>query len=147
MIDPDVAGIGVGSGSHYVAVPADRAEMPVREFRSFTRNLYEVANWLAECRIKKVYVESPEVYWIALYDILAMRGFDVFLGERPAWEERVGTQVGRSGLPVAQAAGIVRAAEGGPSVLRARSWRFGRWCGRARTWCGTRATRSSSCRS
>lgn len=79
MIDSDVAGIDVGSESHYVAVPADRAEMPVRQFRSFTQNLYEMADWLAECKIKKVYMESTGVYWIALYDILEMRGFEVFL--------------------------------------------------------------------
>ena len=68
-------GIDVGSVSHYIAIPANRAEMPVRQFRSFTENLYE----MAEYKIKKVYMESTGVDWIALYDILEMRGSEVFL--------------------------------------------------------------------
>ena len=32
----NAAGIDIGSGSHWVAVPPDRDEQPVREFRSFT---------------------------------------------------------------------------------------------------------------
>ncbi len=36
---PIAAGIDVGSESHFVAVPPDRDDEPVREFRSFTDDL------------------------------------------------------------------------------------------------------------
>ena len=79
VIDPDVAGIDIGSRSHFVAVPADRSETPVREFGSFTANVYEMVEWLKACRIRKVAMESTGVYWIPVYDILEMAGFDVTL--------------------------------------------------------------------
>ena len=40
----NAAGIDIGSGSHWVAVPPDRAEQPVREFRSFTHALIDLAD-------------------------------------------------------------------------------------------------------
>ena len=79
VIDPNVAGIDVGSRSHFVAVPADRSESPVWEYSSFTESLYEMADWLKSCRITKVAMESTGVYWIALYDILEIQGFEVTL--------------------------------------------------------------------
>ena len=38
------AGIDVGATSHFVAVPADRAEQPVQEFEAFTADLYRLAH-------------------------------------------------------------------------------------------------------
>jgi len=38
------AGIDVGSGSHWVAVPEDRDDQPVREFKSFTHELIALAD-------------------------------------------------------------------------------------------------------
>ena len=32
IIQPDAAGIDIGSASHFVAVPSDRDEQPVKEF-------------------------------------------------------------------------------------------------------------------
>ena len=42
----NAAGIDVGATSHFVAVPADRAEQPVQEFEAFTTDLYRLADWL-----------------------------------------------------------------------------------------------------
>ena len=42
---PNAAGIDIGSASHFVAVPPDRADEPVREFRSFTEDLEALAEW------------------------------------------------------------------------------------------------------
>lgn len=78
-IHPDAAGIDIGSKSHWVAVPADRDEQPVREFQSFTADLHALANWLKQCRIRTVAMESTGVYWIALYQILEQEGFEVKL--------------------------------------------------------------------
>jgi transposase len=78
-IQPDAAGIDCGQNSHFVAVPPDRDPQPVREFRTFTAELERLADWLAQCRIKTVAMESTGVYWIPLYEILEERGFDVLL--------------------------------------------------------------------
>jgi transposase len=51
----------------------------VREFRTFTGELERLADWLAQCRIKTVAMESTAVYWIPLYEILEQRGFEVVL--------------------------------------------------------------------
>lgn len=75
----DAAGIDIGAESHYVAVPADRDEQPVREFGAFTEDLYQLADWLAECGIKTVAMESTGSYWIPLLEILEARGFEVHL--------------------------------------------------------------------
>lgn len=79
VFNRDAAGIDIGSDSHFVAVPADRDEQPVREFKSFTSDLYALADWLESCRIKTVAMESTGVYWIPLYTILEERGYEVFL--------------------------------------------------------------------
>ncbi len=60
---PSAAGIDIGSSSHYVAVPTDRAENPVREFKNFTADLEELADWLKACDIEVVAIESSG-YWI-----------------------------------------------------------------------------------
>ena len=73
------AGIDVGATSHFVAVPADRAEQPVQEFAAFTADLYRLADWLTECGVKTVAMESTGVYWIPLFGVLEERGFRVML--------------------------------------------------------------------
>jgi len=78
-IQPDAAGIDCGEKSHFVAVPPDRDPQPVREFRTFTNELYRLADWLAQCGVKTVAMESTGVYWIPLYEILEQRGFEVVL--------------------------------------------------------------------
>jgi len=78
-IQPDAAGIDCGEKSHFVAVPPERDPQPVREFRTFTGELYRLADWLAQCGIKTVAMESTGVYWIPAYEILEERGFEVVL--------------------------------------------------------------------
>ena len=78
-IQPDAAGIDCGQNSHFVAVPPDRDPQPVREFRTFTAELHRLADWLAQCGVKTVALESTGVYWIPLYEILEQRGFEVLL--------------------------------------------------------------------
>jgi transposase len=73
------AGIDVGSESHWVAVPEDRDEQPVREFKSFTHELIALADWLESCGVDTVAMESTGVYWIPLYEILEERGIEVLL--------------------------------------------------------------------
>ena len=79
LTHPNAAGIDIGSASHYVAVPADRDDEPVREFASFTVDLQRLADWLQACGVDTVAMESTGVYWIPLYELLDARGFTVLL--------------------------------------------------------------------
>src|SRR3989338_4371196 len=73
------AGIDIGSKSHFVAVPEGCDEVSVREFDSFTSDLYALADWLKKCGIETVAMEYTGVYWIPLYDLLESLGFEVKL--------------------------------------------------------------------
>jgi transposase len=79
VLFPDTAGIDIGSRSHFVAVPCDRDSNPVREFSTFTADLLKMVNWLKECKIKTVIMESTGVYWISAFELLESQGFNVTL--------------------------------------------------------------------
>ena len=78
-IRPNSAGIDCGSRDHYVAVPSDRDPEPVRRFSTFTKDLHRLADWLVNCRIDTVAMESTGVYWMTIYDILEDKGIEVLL--------------------------------------------------------------------
>lgn len=78
-INPDTAGIDIGSKSHFVAIPRDKDQQYVREFQTFTNDLINLVNWLKEKNIKSVAMESTGVYWIPVYDLLEQHGFEVLL--------------------------------------------------------------------
>jgi hypothetical protein len=73
------AGIDIGSTEHWVAVPPGSDQKPVRCFSTFTADLHALADWLAACKVSTVAMESTGVYWIALFQILETRGFEVLL--------------------------------------------------------------------
>lgn len=79
LMHPNAAGVDIGSAMHFVAVPADRDDEPVREFASFTADLHALADWLQRCGVDTVAMESTGVYWIPLYELLERRGFTVLL--------------------------------------------------------------------
>ena len=79
VMRPDAAGIDIGATEIFVAVPVDRAAENVRSFPTFTQDLYALADWLAECGVKTVAMESTGVYWIPLFQILEDRGLEVCL--------------------------------------------------------------------
>ena len=56
------AGIDIGATSHFVAVPEGSSETTVREFRTFTSDLYALADWLKQCGIQTIAMESTGVY-------------------------------------------------------------------------------------
>jgi len=76
VVNPDAAGIDAGDESHFVSVPEDRTDEPVREFGTFTEDLHALADWLVECRITTVAIEATGVYWVPLYEILDERGLN-----------------------------------------------------------------------
>src|SRR4051794_12181019 len=79
VLHPDAAGIDVGAEELFVAVPPDRTPEAVRSFKTFTRDLHELADWLQSCGVRTVAMESTGVYWIPVFQILETRGFEVVL--------------------------------------------------------------------
>lgn len=78
-VNERAAGIDVGSESHFVAVPPGSSDHPVREFGVLTKDLYAIADWLKECGVETVAMESTGVYWVPLFEVLEERGFKVKL--------------------------------------------------------------------
>jgi transposase len=90
MLRPHAAGIDIHSREHWVCVPEDGKKQKVdvssralpanvRKFGTCTVDLEQLADWLAECGIKTVAMESTGVYWIPLFELLERRGLEVFL--------------------------------------------------------------------
>jgi len=76
---PHAAGIDIGEAEHWVAVPPGRDPQPVRRFGTFTADLDALADWLIECGVTTVAMESTGVYWIPLFELLETRGLEVLL--------------------------------------------------------------------
>jgi hypothetical protein len=76
---PDACGIDIGATSHFVAVPPERDDEPVREFPALTADLERLVQWLRRCRVTAVAMESTGVYWIPLFEMLDAAGFEVHL--------------------------------------------------------------------
>jgi transposase len=79
VTEAHAAGIDVGATEMYVAVPPDRDSQSVRCFATFTSDLLRLADWLKQCGISSVAMESTSVFWIPLFQILEERGFRVCL--------------------------------------------------------------------
>jgi transposase len=101
VLHPDAAGIDVGASELFVAVSADRDPHPVRSFPTFTCDLHALADWLEQCGIHSVAMESTSVYWIPIYQILEARGLEVYLVNAQSRKERSRSEDRRLGLPVA----------------------------------------------
>jgi len=80
-VNLNAAGIDIGSEEHWAAVPPGRDSegRDVRSFGAFSGDLCALADWLKQCEIETVAMESTGVYWIALYELLVERGFEVLL--------------------------------------------------------------------
>jgi transposase len=78
-VHANAAGIDVGSEAHVVAVPADRDAQPLRTFGVFTADLRALAEWLRQCQVTTVALESTGVYWMSLCDYLESAGFEVLV--------------------------------------------------------------------
>lgn len=79
VMRPNAGGIDMGATEAFVAVPADRDTDSVRSFPTFTQDLHSLADWLKQCRVDTVAMESTGVYWIPLFQILEARGIEVHL--------------------------------------------------------------------
>lgn len=79
IVEADAGGIDIGATQIFVAIPADRDSEPIRCFQTFTVDLQRLADWLQQCGIRTVAMESTGVYWIPLFQILEQRKIDVRL--------------------------------------------------------------------
>src|SRR5258708_35345367 len=90
--EPDAAGIDVGANEIWIAVAPDRTEEPIRRFGAFTGELKAIAQWLRDCGIVPVPMESTGVYWIPLYQLRADAGLKVAFGNSSTWREFQGRE-------------------------------------------------------
>ncbi len=79
VLNPNAAGIDIAATELYAAVPQDKAEQPVRAFGTFTCDLHRLGDWLKECSVQTIAMESTGVFWIPLFQVLEARGFEVCL--------------------------------------------------------------------
>lgn len=79
IVNPDAAGIDIADGIMQVCVPTDRTKDNNRAFGAYTSDLHAISEWLRECGIKTVAMESTGVYWIPLFCRLQDDGLDVVL--------------------------------------------------------------------
>src|SRR5947207_13198355 len=79
VLDNHAAGIDIGAAEHWVAVPPGADPQPVRPFGACTADLEALADWLKACGVTTVVMESTGVFWIALFELLDSRAFEVRL--------------------------------------------------------------------
>ena len=79
IINPHTAGIDLGSKEHWVCVPPSASQSNIRCFGCTTPKLLALAEWLSDCGVTSVAMESTRVEWIPLFQILSQRNFQVFL--------------------------------------------------------------------
>jgi len=79
-LNPNTAGIDIASEVHYVAVPSGRDPKGcIREFGPTTPELRDLADWVKECGVQSVAMESTGNYWVPLFELLEERGLDVIV--------------------------------------------------------------------
>lgn len=79
VINQHTAGIDIGSREHWVCVPSRATESNIRGFGCSTPQLIALANWLKECGVTSIAMESTGVEWIPLFNILTQHNFSVCL--------------------------------------------------------------------
>lgn len=79
QLNLNAAGLDIGAEAIYACVPQGRDRESVRCFKTFTADLRVLADWLCQCQITTVAMESTGIYWIPVYEILAARGLAVYL--------------------------------------------------------------------
>src|SRR5262249_42475982 len=100
----DAGGMDIGAREIWVDVGMENDAEPVPRFETFTPDL----NWMANCGIKTVVMESTGVYWIPACQILEDRGIEVLLVNPRVCKECQWAQDQRTGLSMAADAALLR---------------------------------------
>ncbi|TXE04020.1 IS110 family transposase [Gelidibacter salicanalis] len=77
IINPNAAGIDIGSRSHFVAINQEHSD--VREFGVYAQDTKELLTWLLDNDVKTVAMESTGSYWQNLYAELQNSTIEVIL--------------------------------------------------------------------
>ena len=77
VVNPNAAGIDVGSRSHWVSVGQDSED--VKEFGVYTEDYEAMAKWLREHQVTTIAMESTGTYWQNVFSHLISQGFEVIL--------------------------------------------------------------------
>lgn len=77
VVNPNAAGIDVGSRSHWAAIGQDAQD--VREFGVYSEDHQALSEWFAQNKITSIAMESTGTYWQNLFSSLVADGFDVIL--------------------------------------------------------------------
>jgi hypothetical protein len=89
VVNPQAAGIDVGSRSHYVAI--GQQDEDVKEFGVYNEDLVALGQWLLDNEVKTVAMESTGTYWQSLFTTLQGVGLEVILcnGEKIELDKKV----------------------------------------------------------
>ncbi len=79
IVNPYSAGIDVADKEHVVAVPEGLSDERVKSFGTMTCDIAKIIEWLQQCEIETVAMESTGVYWKPLFSMLVRNGFEVYL--------------------------------------------------------------------
>jgi transposase len=77
VVNPNAAGIDIGSRSHWVAVGQNAED--VREFGVYSEDQIAMCTWLKQHAVTSIAMESTGTYWQNLFSTLVGQGFDVIL--------------------------------------------------------------------
>ena len=77
LINPNAAGIDIGSRSHFVAINQEHND--VREFGVYAQDMKALLKWLLDNNVKTVAMESTGSYWQNLYAELQNSEIEVIL--------------------------------------------------------------------
>ncbi len=79
QINLNAAGADIGSEEIWVTVPRGRDSQRTQMFGTYTAELRRLGDWLETCGVTTIAMESTGVYWIPLYEMLEIRGIEVYL--------------------------------------------------------------------
>ena len=77
VVNPNAAGIDIGSRSHWVAVGQNAQD--VKEFGVYSQDHQELCEWLKKYKVTTIAMESTGTYWQNLFSSLVVFGFEVIL--------------------------------------------------------------------
>lgn len=77
VVNPNAAGIDIGSRSHWVAVGQNAQD--VKEFGVYSQDQTEMCTWLQKHNVTTIAMESTGSYWQNIFSALTVFGFEVIL--------------------------------------------------------------------
>jgi len=77
VVNPNAAGIDVGSRSHWVSVGQNSED--VKEYGVYSEDHQKLCEWLKQQKVSTIAMESTGTYWQTLFSSLVAYGFEVIL--------------------------------------------------------------------